>query len=238
MGDDEADDRAKVPARQSSPAEVAAFLAQARSLRQGGARRLLFALDATASRQPSWDRAAHLQTEMFTAAAALGGIEIQLAYYRGFGEFRVGPWLEDGRVLLRMMSKVSCLSGRTQLGKVLQHAINEANRRPIAALVFVGDCVEEGRDGLYGRAGELGLLGVPGFFFLEGDNPVAHTVFSELARLTGGAFCRFDEGSADALRTLLRAVATYAAGGHAALAALARQSGGETALIARQLARG
>src|SRR3546814_12721854 len=37
--------------------------------------RLIFAMDATASREPTWDRASHLQAEMFKETEALGGLE-------------------------------------------------------------------------------------------------------------------------------------------------------------------
>jgi hypothetical protein len=228
-------DHAKVPAPIASATELATFLAAVRSLPAAGRGRLLFALDATASRQPNWDRAAELQAEMFSAAAGLGGIEIQLAYYRGFGQFQVSTWLADPGTLARMMSGVFCLSGRTQIGKVLQHAINVARGGRLSALVFVGDCMEEDAEALCARAGELGLLGVRGFFFLEGDNPAARDAFAAMARLTGGAFCRFDAGAAEVLRALLRAVATYAAGGASALDALARHAGGETARVSAEV---
>lgn len=53
--------------------------------------RLIFAIDATASRQPSWDRACQLQGEMFLAVRDVGGLAVSLAYYRGFQEFAATP---------------------------------------------------------------------------------------------------------------------------------------------------
>jgi hypothetical protein len=236
---DDRDDKTRLPVRQSSAAEVEAFLADLaatpRAGAAGGRGRLLFALDATASRQPTWDRAAHLQAEMFQEAAALGGLEIQFCFYRGFGEFRASPWLARSEPLLRMMTSVFCLAGKTQIGKVLQHAINEARRRPLAALVFVGDCFEEDVDRIGALAGELGLLGVRAFVFHEGGDPLAAFAFQQIARLSGGAYCRFDAGSAQALRDLLRAVAAFAAGGLPALENLANRSGGPVRRIAHQL---
>ena len=55
--------------------------------------RLIFAMDATASREPTWDHACHIQGEMFRETQALGGLEIQLIYYRGFGECKASPWV-------------------------------------------------------------------------------------------------------------------------------------------------
>ena len=202
----------------------------------GAARgRLLFAMDATASRQPTWDRAAQIQGEMFIETASIGGIEIQLCFYRGFDEFKVSRWVDQSGDLLRLMTSVSCRAGRTQIRKVLHHAINESRARKIAALVFVGDCVEEDIDGLGELAGQLGLLGVPAFLFHEGHDARAAFAFKEIARLTGGAALRFDPNSAHALKNLLSAVAIFAAGGQGALRRIAGQRGGEMRQITRQM---
>lgn len=203
----------------------------------GNRGRLIFALDATASRQPTWDRASHLQAEMFQEAASLGGLEMQLCFYRGFGEFKVSPWLIRSDELLRMMSSVFCAAGETQIRKVLRHAVNETRCNPVGALVFVGDCVEEDIDRLGTLAGELGLLGVPAFMFHEGDNRLAGFAFQQIARLSHGAYCRFDAGSAQILRELLRAVAAFVAGGLPALEGMASGSGSAVKQIARQLTK-
>jgi hypothetical protein len=65
----------------------------------------------------------------------------------------------------------------------------------------------------------FGSLGVPAFIFQEGDDPSAERAFREIARLTHGAYCHFDPGAAYQLAELLRAAATYAAGGLRALSA-------------------
>ncbi|MFQ5534207.1 MAG: hypothetical protein ACE5EM_05225 [Sphingomonadales bacterium] len=179
--------------------------------------RLLFALDATLSRQPTWDRACQIQAQMFAETAALGGLEIQMAYFRGLGEFRATRWLADSGAVARAMSGVSCRGGLTQIGRVLRLATRETKQQPIQALVYIGDCVEEDIDGLCALAGDLGLLGVRAFMFHEGDDPDAARLFQEVARLTKGAYSRFDASSARQLRDLLRAVAVFAAGGYAAL---------------------
>lgn len=232
----------KLPSQTSSTAEVDAFLRKVAaapvSTAPGQRGRLVFALDATASRQPTWDRAAQIQAEMFTETASLGGLEMQLAFYRGFGEFKVSPWLSDAKPMLRMMSSVYCMAGETQIRKVLSHAINETRRQKVNALVFVGDCVEEDIDRLGTLAGELGLLGVPAFMFHEGADQLAEFAFQQIAKLTKGACCRFDASSAHVLKELLGAVAVYAAGGRKALEDLARKRGGEVLKIAHQVRGG
>jgi hypothetical protein len=230
----------RLPANKvSSEQDVDAFLAKlaaAPSVKPADQRgRLVFALDATASRQPTWDHAARIQGEMFLATEALGGLELQLCFYRGFGEFKVSRWLSCSQDLVRLMTSVSCRAGETQIRKVLSHAANETRRRKVSALVFVGDCVEENIDRLGALAGELGVHGVPVFTFHEGRDQRAAFAFQQIAKLSGGAYCRFDSGSASALKDLLRAVAVFAAGGRQALEDFATRSKGEVLQIARQM---
>lgn len=227
----------KLPSRGASPAEVEAFLQKAAAVPRPGQRRgrLLFAIDATASREPTWDRAAHIQAEMFQEAAALGGLEMQVAFYRGFGEFKATPWLTDADKLLRMMQTVRCLAGQTQIDRVLRHAVREAKAQKVNAVVFVGDCMEENVDKLAQAAGELGVLNVPVFLFHEGDDPVAANAFQHIARLSGGACLRFDPSSPQQLRDLLKAVAVFAAGGRQALADYSRKQGGMVLRLTDQM---
>lgn len=179
--------------------------------------RLIFAMDATASREPTWDRACKIQGQLFKTTDALGGIEIQLVYYGGFGDLYASPWFRTSKQLLESMSKVRCLGGATQIGRVLSHALRQSREQKIDALIFVGDCMEENADPLCKLAGELGMMGVPIFMFQEGHDIKAASTFAQIAALSGGAHCQFDSASADQLRTLLGAVAAYAAGGLNAL---------------------
>jgi hypothetical protein len=229
-------DRTQAPAPTSNRAEIDAFLTKLKSLgpavRAGPRGRLVFALDATMSRQPTWDTACKLQAEMFHAAARAGGLDIQLVYFRGLNECRASGWVASGDRLASLMGRISCVGGHTQIRKVLAHARQEHAREAVQALVFVGDAMEEPIDDLCAAAGELGILGVPAFMFQEGHDPVAESAYREIARLSGGAYSRFDAGSAQQLGELLRAVAAYAAGGRKALAALT-QSAEARALLAQ-----
>ena len=232
----EPDKNRKLPARAKS-AEVDAFLERvaATPAPVAGRGRLMFAMDATASRAPTWDTACQIQGEMFKETAALGGLEVQLVFYRGFGECRTSNWVTDSKALVRRMTQVYCLGGHTQIGRVLDHAIKETAKKKVNALVFVGDCMEEDVDHLCHLAGELGLLGVPVFVFHEGDEPIAANAFKQIARLSNGAYCSFDMASAHQLRELLAAVAVYAAGGRRALEDYGKRSGGAVARITRQV---
>ncbi|MCC7271791.1 MAG: VWA domain-containing protein [Alphaproteobacteria bacterium] len=234
-----ADDRKNLPTR-SSRAEVDGFLARLKAAPRAGpgGGRLIFAMDATASREPTWERACRIQGEMFLAADGLGGLSVQLCWYRGLDEFGGGKWAANAGELLQAMHAVHCRGGQTQIVRVLRHAAAETRRQRVAALVFVGDCMEEDIDRLCHAAGELGLLGVPAFMFHEGRDPVARKAFEEVARLTKGACCPFDAASADQLRDLLAAVAAYAAGGRRALEDFGRRRGGAALLLTHRFAGG
>lgn len=231
-----------LPSRTSSQADVDQFLRRVAAIpptRPGTGKRgrLMFAMDATASREPTWDRACQIQGEMFQATSALGGLDVQLVYYRGFRECQASPWVGNSGELLRRMTAVRCLAGQTQLGRVLAHCIKQTGIEKVNALVFVGDCFEEDLDRVAHKAGELGLLGVPAFLFHERGDPVARRAFETVARLTGGACCPFDSSSAQQLRDLLSAVAVYAAGGRAALENFSRGRGEAVRLLTSQVGR-
>lgn len=202
--------------------DVAAFIEKVNALGASNAPgqqqgRLLFALDATMSRQPTWDLALQLQGEMFQAVAETGSLQVQLLYFRGLGECRASKWVNDASGLARLMTGIECRGGNTQIGKVFSHARAEHSRRKINAVVFVGDALEEPVDALAQKAGELGLLGCPIFIFQEGRDPTVERAFREFARVSKGAYARFDAGAPKELAALLRAVAAYATGGKPAL---------------------
>src|SRR5689334_22410458 len=135
--------------RASTSDDIAAFVAKARAMspHAAGARgRLVFALDATMSRQPTWDMACALQSDMFREAASLGSLDIRLVYYRGLNECRATGWISDSDRLARLMAKIDCRGGNTQIGRVLSEARSEAVASGVRAVVFVGDAMEENVD--------------------------------------------------------------------------------------------
>jgi hypothetical protein len=229
----------RTPAPASSKPEIEAFLDKVRALgpaaTAGKRGRLIFALDATMSRQPTWDTACALQGDMFREAAAVGGLDIQLVYFRGLTECRASGWVPASDKLAALMGGIDCRGGHTQIGKVLAHARKEHALQRVQAMVFVGDAMEEKVDELCAAAGALGLLGVPVFMFQEGHDAIAEQAYREIARLSGGAYCRFDTGAAHELGELLRAVAAYAAGGRQALAALSSRRAGAAQKLLAQL---
>ncbi len=229
----------KTQLTKSSSSEVDEFLKQVelapRPVASSSRGRLIFAMDATASREPMWDQACHIQSEMFNATAVQGGLDVQMCFYRGFHQFFASKWVSSAKALHRLMSSVKCAGGLTQVGRLLDHTLRETRKQRVNALVFVGDAIEEDIDRLSDKAGHLGLNGVPAFMFHEGYDPNAQRAFREIAKLSGGAYCRFDASSAQQLRDLLAAVAVYASGGRKALENFSGKRGGVVAELTHQV---
>ncbi|HEU5097218.1 MAG TPA: VWA domain-containing protein [Reyranella sp.] len=228
----------KMPSVGGTSSTVDAFVREVERLPSTSGRpgrgRLLFGMDATASREPTWDHACSIQGEMFVAADTLGGLDVRLAFYRGFDELKVSRWTSDGRELARLMGAVRCLAGRTQIGRLLHYAGDQRRDSRLDAVVFVGDCCEEDVDQVGHEAGQLGLLGLPVFVFQEGQDRVASRIFPQIAKLTRGAYCKFDRNSPDQLKRLLGAVAAYAAGGREAFLKYGKEKG-VAALLTNQV---
>jgi hypothetical protein len=232
------DDPKKAPApRPSQNSAIDAFLEKARGVAENGAARgrLIFALDATMSRQQTWDMAQSIQGEMFRTTAAQGGLDVQLVYFRGLRECRASRFVSQGEGLAGLMGTIGCRGGQTQIGRVLSHALDESRARRVGALVFIGDAMEEKVDHLAALAGELGLLGLKAFMFQEGDDAVAKSAFKEIARLTGGAYAAFDVSAPRRLAELLGAAAAYAVGGLPELEKRAERGEGAARLLLSQM---
>ncbi len=139
--------------QKSSRSEIDAFVAKARTMssaKAAGARgRLIFALDATMSRQPTWDTACKLQADMFNETAQIGGLDVQLMYFRGFDECRASRWVSDPKALANLMTRIDCRGGHTQIRRVLAHTRDETRKKAVQAPVYIGDCMEESVDDLW-----------------------------------------------------------------------------------------
>ena len=203
--------------QRSSSKEILSFIKAAGEAGSSSSGRLIFSLDATMSRQPTWTRAMTIQSSMFDAVGKAGGLAVQLVYFRGLSECRASKWVINAAALRDLMLGIECRGGYTQIAKVLNHASRETAKARVSALVYIGDALEENIDFLCQKAGELGLKGLRCFFFQEGHDAVAESGFREMARLTGGAYFRLGPDSARELSELLGAVAVYARGGLKAL---------------------
>ena len=185
--------------------------------------RLVFGVDATASRAETWAIARDLQAQMFREAAPIGQLDLQLVFYGG-NRCRASKWTSSGEQLAQLMNRVECVGGKTQIERVLRHVLREHAKVPVQALTFIGDCVEEEADVLFGLASQLGAAGLPAHIFHEGHDAQARQIFRMIALRSGGAFCEFNTASKQAINRLadqLGAVARLAVGDSSGVMAIA-----------------
>lgn len=188
-----------------------------RPLVQVGAHRLVFSLDATASRQATWRVAQGLTVQMFDALPE--GLEIALAYHSGG---RMRPWSPFTRAADRLrkeITQVTCEVGETALNAILDQSMEIPSLR---AMIYIGDCFEEDEDDAIHLAHKLHLKGVRCFFFQDRLSPHSEMgyvsqVFGEIAKITEGALFDFDQRSPKRTGEEMQAIARLAAGGIAAL---------------------
>jgi len=200
--------------------------------------KLIFALDATASREATWEQACSIQSTMFDVAAGHGGLDLKLVFYHGLETCKASAWTNSTGELRQWMRAVRCDGGQTQIERFLNHGLKMATTGRVDALIFVGDAMEEDAQRLCQLSRALGERRVPIFIFQEGNNPEAKDTFARMATLSGGAHLTFDPASLNRLRELLGAVAVYASGGHLALQQHAQRSGNSEVLrLTSQLAK-
>ncbi|MCY3857864.1 MAG: hypothetical protein OXG25_03025 [Gammaproteobacteria bacterium] len=203
----------KVPAERDNDVNRFLQAVEKHPLKPVTENRLIFALDATASREMTWDLASSLHAELFNAAKS-ANLAVQLVHFGGFNQFQASSWNSAPEQLLRHMQQVRCLGGMTQIRRVMSHILNESSTdRTVKAAVYIGDMCEEPMADIVNTAGQLGLRQVPVFVFQEGSERYATEVFRSIAERSGGAHMPFESGSAAQLRELLNAAVVYATEG-------------------------
>ena len=203
----------KVPVERSDDVNRFLQAVEKHPLQSISSNRLIFALDATASRELTWDLASSLHADLFNAAKS-ADLAVQLVHFGGFNQFQASSWNSSPEQLLRHMQHVRCLGGMTQIRRVLSHILNEsAADQTVKAAVYIGDMCEEPMADIVNTAGQLGLRQVPVFVFQEGTERYATEVFRSIAERSGGAHMPFESGSAAQLRELLKAAVVYATEG-------------------------
>jgi hypothetical protein len=187
--------------------------------------RLLFGVDLTSSRQPSFNQAQRAMTAMFETIKTIGAIAVKLIYFRGMNECRESKWYDDPRILIESMRRLSCDAGITQIARLLSLALSEEGQ--VSGLVFVGDHCEDGADAVLTLAEKLGQRSMPIFVFHEcADDDhaslLAKPIFKGMAEVSGGVYVEFKLNSSDVLRELLIGMGAFVTGGCEGLSQIPR----------------
>jgi len=189
--------------------------------------KLLFAIDATASREPAWEAAKQLTDSFFDAVP--GMIDIGLAAYGGNRVHTFTPYVADARRLRRLASGISCRAGYTQLLPILRRVVETGD---VGVVLYITDAFEEDATTAARLAEMLKAKGTRVIVLFDGwSDSEARAVFEDLAARTGGAVLPFEASAIERLKGLIAAAAVLAVGGEVLLAAKSNSLPGATLLL-------
>ncbi|MSP01441.1 MAG: hypothetical protein EXR07_10400 [Acetobacteraceae bacterium] len=173
--------------------------------------RLVFAVDATASREPAW--AAARQVTDALVKALPGALDVALAVHGGGHVHTFTAFTNDAATLRDRAAGVTCISGMTRLLPILSTSLKHP---AVRVVVYIGDVFEESVAQGRRIADAMGARGTKLFVLHDTSNRDARRdaeIFWDLAKRTGGCVLPFDANAPGRLRELLAAVAVYAVGG-------------------------
>jgi hypothetical protein len=191
--------------------------------------RLVFAVDATASREPAWATARQVTDALVKALP--GELDVALAVHGGSRVHTFTAFTDDPAKLRDRAAGVVCEAGLTRLLPILETALK---RPAVRVVVYIGDVFEESLH--HGRrlADAMGKRDTKLIVLHDTADPTARRdaeVFWDLAKRTGGCVLPFDANAPGRLRDLLSAVAVYAVGGEKLLQERRHELPGALALL-------
>ena len=191
--------------------------------------RLVFAVDATASREPAWVAARQVTDALVKALP--GELDVALAVHGGSRVHTFTAFTTDAATLRDRAAGVACEAGMTRLLPILSTTLKQQSVRVI---IYIGDVFEESLS--HGRrlADQLGARGTKLIVLHDTTDPSARRdaeLFWDLAKRTGGCVLPFDADAPGRLRDILSAVAVYAVGGEKLLRERRHELAGAVALL-------
>ena len=187
--------------------------------------RVIYAIDATASREHAWSIARDLQAGMFIEAGSAGILNLQLVYFQGT-ICRASKWASRGEELARWMGTIQCEAGLTQIERILRHALREHEKAAVQGITFIGDAMEEDLGVLGALADQLGAASVPLHMCQEGNDAVVRSAFRLLALKTGGTYSAFNPAVPQTIKRLSAQLNEAARVAVASVAAIGTHAGG------------
>ncbi len=155
--------------------------------------RLVFAVDATASREPAWAAAREVTDALVKALPGeLDGVA--LAVHGGSRVHTFTAFTSDPRTLRDLAAGVDCQAGMTKLLPILAASLKR--QATVRVVVYIGDVFEE-RNLPQGRhlADQMGVQGIKLIVLHDTADRSARRdaeIFWDLAKRTGGCVLPFD----------------------------------------------
>jgi len=176
--------------------------------------RLVFAVDATASREATWRSAQKITARMFGVIP--DALDVALAVHGGDDVHTFTEFSADVDVFRKQAAAVRCETGTTRLCEIMARTLDAGGVRVMS---YIGDAFEEDADEVLELADRFRLRGIQAVMLSDDADPEALAVFRQIAERTGGAVLDFRTGDTVLMGELLAGVATLAIGGRKLLEA-------------------
>jgi len=176
--------------------------------------RLVFAVDATASREATWRSAQQITNKMFGVIP--DALDVALAVHGGGDVHTFTAFSADVGEFGKRAAAVTCRSGTTRLGDIMTRTLEAGGVRVMS---YIGDAFEEDVDEVLDLAARFRLRGIQAVMLADGADGDTLAVFEQIAERTGGAVLDFRSGDLDLMGELLAGVASLAIGGRRLLEA-------------------
>lgn len=200
--------------RNATPAKKIASVPSKAALRAAAVSerrpRLVFGIDATASREPAWEAAKKITDSLFTTLP--GELDVALAVHGGGVVSMFSAFSSDVQRFRDLAAGVSCRAGHTQLVPLMQRTREHPD---VKVFLYIGDCFEESEEEAYEAADALKARGIRAVMLHDASSGdmAARRVFEEIAKRTGGVCLDFYGGDRQAMKNIFEAVAVLAVGG-------------------------
>ena len=191
--------------------------------------RLVFAVDATASREPAWTAARQVTDALVKALP--GELDVALAVHGGSRVHTFTAFTANPATLRDRAAGIACEAGTTRLLPILAASLRQ---QAVRVVIYVGDVFEESVVEARRLADLMGHQGTKLIVLHDTADPSARRdveVFWDFAKRTGGCVLPFDASAPGRLRDLLSAVAVYAVGGEKLLRQRRHELPGAVALL-------
>lgn len=175
--------------------------------------RLVFGVDATASRQPAWESAQRITDRMFDAIP--GALDVALAVHGGSRVHTFTQFSSDVGLFRGKAAAVRCMAGETKLCDLMERALESGGVRVMS---YIGDAFEESREMALALADRFRARGIRLVILADQPSPATLEFFQQLVARAGGAVLDFRAEQLDVMGEVLEGVAALAVGGRKLLA--------------------
>ena len=155
----------------------------------------IFLFDATGSMKRFWSETREIMSEMVNRITKVGNVKLKCVAYRDYCDadrlFEQSGWHSEATPLIDFISRIVCNGGGDD-PEAVEDALELAykEKEKVTRVVLIGDAPPHSLNAAREQAKMLGKQGKPVFAFLVGGAHDAGNAFSQIAKVSNGAYGR------------------------------------------------